>query len=93
MEINGSATIAAWDYCLSTVFSANVSGHTGHGLLVGTLIGADWLTGGIFGVEASAITPVVILIAGIYFILTAKNRDGFTKQQASVHPKHRIQPS
>lgn len=54
-------THVAWNYCVSQVFSATVSGHAAtDGLLRGELVGNAVLTGGAFGVEASLVTVVLI---------------------------------
>jgi membrane protease YdiL (CAAX protease family) len=67
----------AWNYALMAVFSVTVSGHPAHGLLAGVMSGPEWLTGGAFGVEASAIAIVVVSIAAAFFIKTAKARNNF----------------
>jgi membrane protease YdiL (CAAX protease family) len=67
----------AWNYCLMAVFSVTVSGHPSNGLLEGKVSGADWLTGGAFGVEASVLTPVIVSIAATYFIVQAWRRGTF----------------
>ena len=54
-------THVAWNYCLSQIFSATVSGHAASGgLLRGQLAGDPLLTGGVFGVEGSLITVLLI---------------------------------
>jgi membrane protease YdiL (CAAX protease family) len=56
-------THVAWNYCVSQVFSATVSGHAANGgLLRGELVGNPLLTGGAFGVEASLI-PLLLIAA------------------------------
>ncbi|HEX8956396.1 MAG TPA: CPBP family intramembrane glutamate endopeptidase, partial [Burkholderiaceae bacterium] len=51
----------AWNYCVGQIFSTTVSGHGPEaGLLRGELGGAEFLTGGAFGVEGSLVTVVVI---------------------------------
>ena len=44
----------AWNYLFSAVFSVPVSGHEAKGWLQGSMSGPDWLSGGAYGVEASA---------------------------------------
>ncbi|MQA22687.1 CPBP family intramembrane glutamic endopeptidase [Rugamonas rivuli] len=57
----------AWNYCVSTVFSATVSGHAAtDGLLRGELVGNTLLTGGVFGVEGSLIPLLLITAAALY---------------------------
>jgi membrane protease YdiL (CAAX protease family) len=56
-------THVAWNYCVSQVFSATVSGHAANGgLLRGELSGNALLTGGAFGIEASLI-PLLLIAA------------------------------
>jgi hypothetical protein len=54
-------THIAWNYCVSQVFSSTVSGHSANaGLMRGELVGNPMLTGGVFGVEASVVTLLLI---------------------------------
>lgn len=50
----------AWNFLSDAVFSLPTSGHPAKGLLQGQLSGPAWLSGGAYGVEASALTLVVI---------------------------------
>jgi hypothetical protein len=53
-----------WNFTASYVFSAVVSGHESRtGLIFGNLSGPDWMTGGAFGIEGSAVT-LRALVAG-----------------------------
>jgi membrane protease YdiL (CAAX protease family) len=45
------------------VFSLPTSGNPGRGFLQGQLSGPDWLAGGAYGVEASAVTLIVMSLA------------------------------
>jgi membrane protease YdiL (CAAX protease family) len=49
----------AWNYLFSAVFSVPVSGHEAKGWLHGSMTGPEWLGGGSYGVEASAIALLV----------------------------------
>ncbi|MDB5962634.1 MAG: putative metal-dependent rane protease [Massilia sp.] len=51
---------AAWNYTLGAVFSIAVSGHPAKGLIIGQLSGPDWITGGVYGLEGSAWTALVM---------------------------------
>ena len=63
----------AWNYCVSQVFSSTVSGHAAtDGLLRGELVGDAMLTGGVFGVEGSLVTVLLIGAAAAYFLRRAK---------------------
>lgn len=57
---------AGWNYVLGSIFSIAVSGHPARGLLDGALDGPDWVTGGIYGLEGSVATFVVI---GALFVI------------------------
>lgn len=59
---------AAWNYTLGSICSIAVSGRPAKGLMVGTLTGPDWLTGGLYGLEGSILTALamVALFAGLY---------------------------
>jgi membrane protease YdiL (CAAX protease family) len=64
----------AWDFANDGIFGVGVAGQSGralHGLLQADLNGPKLLTGGALGVEASIITLVVMLIAGIILLRIA----------------------
>ena len=63
---------AAWNFVQGGVFSAAVSGGTVHGLLESTFSGPDWLTGGAFGVEGSALSLLVTAAATVVLLMRAK---------------------
>jgi CAAX protease family protein len=65
---------AMWDFANDGIFGVGVTGQTGaslHGLFQASLNGPDLLIGGALGVEASIITLVVALIAGIVILRKA----------------------
>jgi uncharacterized protein len=64
----------AWNFAEGGVFGASVSGGKASGLLIGRFHGADVLTGGRFGPEASIVAVVVCLAAGIVFVQLARRR-------------------
>lgn len=63
----------AWNFVQGAVFSIAVSGQSGDGWLRGSLTGPTWLTGGVFGAEAS-IVSVVLCLATTGFLLTLAHR-------------------
>ena len=68
---------AAWNFTQGWVFSVPVSGGEAPlGLLITRRIGADWLTGGDFGLEASAVAMVVASVAGVVLLRMAIARNG-----------------
>ncbi len=64
----------AWNFTQGGIFSAAVSGGATRGLLQAKLVGAEWLTGGAFGVEASAVAVVVCFSAAVLLLLAAKRK-------------------
>jgi hypothetical protein len=70
----------AWDFANDGIFGVGVAGQSGqslHGLLQATLNGPKLLTGGALGIEASIITLVVMLIAGIMMLRVAYQKGQF----------------
>lgn len=67
---------AGWNFFQDGIFSGAVSGHTvKDGWLLGEMSGPDWLTGGAFGIEGSAIALLVVLsVTGV--LLCRVNRQG-----------------
>jgi hypothetical protein len=65
----------AWNFMQGGVFSAAVSGGATRGLLQAKLDGADWLSGGAFGAEASVVALVICTTAGL-LLLSAAIRAG-----------------
>jgi len=61
----------AWNFTETGVFGIADSGNPGHGLLRADFAGPEWLTGGVFGIEASAIAVIVCLAAAIFFLVRA----------------------
>jgi membrane protease YdiL (CAAX protease family) len=67
----------AWNYTLGTIFSVTVSGRESIGLLQGRLTGAEWVTGGQYGLEASVFTLLVLVATGAGFLSRAKAKGHF----------------
>jgi membrane protease YdiL (CAAX protease family) len=66
---------AAWNFFQDGIFSVAVSGHEArNGLFIGKMTGPDWLTGGAFGIEGSAIALGIIVAATVGLLVIAKNR-------------------
>ena len=61
----------AWNFTEGGIFSAAVSGGDTKGLLQAKLVGANWLTGGAFGVEGSVVALVICASAGILLVAKA----------------------
>ena len=67
----------AWNYLFSAVFSVPVSGHQAKGWLHGSMSGPDWLSGGAYGVEASAMALLVWAVAAALLLRRAYARGRF----------------
>ena len=77
----------AWNFTQGGIFSAAVSGGATNGLLQAKLVGPEWLTGGTFGVEASAAAVVTCASAGLLFLIAAKRRGNVVRPSwAANHP-------
>jgi len=61
----------AWNFVSDGLFSLPTSGHPARGLLQGALTGPEWLTGGAYGLEASALTFVVMGLATVLLLRRA----------------------
>jgi membrane protease YdiL (CAAX protease family) len=61
----------AWNFTEGGIFSAAVSAGDTKGLLQAKLTGADWLTGGSFGVEGSIVALAICAAAGILLVAKA----------------------
>jgi uncharacterized protein len=71
----------AWNYLFSAVFSVPVSGHEAKGWLRGSMSGLEWLSGGTYGVEASAIALMVWTVAAALLLRRAYARDKFVQHR------------
>lgn len=70
-----AALHAGWNFVQDGIFSLAVSGHTvKEGLLSTELSGPDWLTGGAFGIEGSAVDLVLLVLATIAMVTLAQRR-------------------
>ena len=56
-----------WNYFQSAIMGLPVSGGQSDGILSTQLNGPTWITGGEFGIEASALTVLVVLVTGLVF--------------------------
>lgn len=61
----------AWNFVSDGLFSLPTSGHPARGLLQGQLTGPEWLTGGAYGLEGSALTFVVMSLATVLLLRRA----------------------
>jgi len=83
----------AWDFANDGIFGVGVAGQSGqslHGLLQANLNGPKLLTGGALGVEASVITLVIVLIAGMVMLRKAYQQGPWVsaKNRSQREPAH-----
>ncbi|MBY0572523.1 MAG: CPBP family intramembrane metalloprotease [Undibacterium sp.] len=70
---------ASWNFFQDGIFSVAVSGHEARkGLFLGKMTGPDWLTGGAFGIEGSAIALIILVAATISLLVLAKKQGRIT---------------
>jgi len=69
---------AGWNFTQGWVFSAPVSGgKAAEGLMITQRSGPEWLTGGSFGLEASAVAMVLATGAGVVLLVLAVRKGHF----------------
>jgi membrane protease YdiL (CAAX protease family) len=65
---------AAWNFVQGTVYGIPVSGTRADGWLVSTRSGPDWLSGGVFGAEASVVALVLCSLVSAVLLAVALRR-------------------
>lgn len=65
---------AAWNVMQGTVYGIPVSGTAAHGWLVSNCTGPDWLSGGVFGAEASVVALIVCSSCSALLLIVAVRR-------------------
>ena len=68
---------AGWNFTQGGIFGVPVSGQPSGGLLDGTLNGPEWLSGGVFGAEASMVAVVLGIGLGSTLLVMAWRRGRF----------------
>lgn len=66
-----------WNFTESGIFGAAVSGNSSRGLIKSTVTGPLYLSGGIFGVEASIVAIVICLAVAILLLWRARRKREF----------------
>jgi membrane protease YdiL (CAAX protease family) len=74
----------AWNFTEGGVFSAAVSGGETQGLLQARLTGAEWLTGGAFGVEGSVVALAICAAVGILLVAKAVRKGNIVEPRWSA---------
>lgn len=65
---------AAWNFVQGTVYGIPVSGTKADGWLVSTRSGPDWLSGGVFGAEASVVALTLCSLVSAVLLVVALRR-------------------
>ncbi len=76
---------AAWNFAQGTIYGIPVSGLKADGWLVSTRSGPDWLSGGIFGAEASVIALALCLLCFTALLVMALRRRSIVPPLAGRH--------
>lgn len=65
----------AWNYTQAAVFPVHVSGSgTSEALIKGSITGPDLITGGVYGMESSIVSLVVLTTTGVILLVLAARR-------------------
>ncbi|MDW2982656.1 MAG: type II CAAX endopeptidase family protein [Rhodanobacter sp.] len=70
---------AAWNFAQGTIYGIPVSGTPANGWLVSTRSGPDWLSGGVFGAEASVVALALCSLCTIGLLLVARRRGSIVR--------------
>lgn len=65
---------AAWNFAQGTIYGVPVSGMKAEGWLVSTRSGPDWLSGGVFGAEASVVALALCSLCTLGLLVVAVRR-------------------
>lgn len=65
---------AAWNFAQGTIYGVPVSGMKADGWLVSTRSGPDWLSGGVFGAEASVVALALCSLCTLGLLIVALRR-------------------
>jgi uncharacterized protein len=68
---------AGWNFAEGGIFGVPTSGAPSTGVLRGETVGPEWLSGGIFGPEASIVAVVVCIVLGTVLLVRAARRGRF----------------
>jgi membrane protease YdiL (CAAX protease family) len=77
---------AGWNFAEAGIFGVPTSGAPMQGVLLGELTGPEWLSGGIFGPEASIVAVLVCVGVGSALLLRAARKKRFVAARRSERP-------
>jgi len=66
-----------WNFAEGGIFGVPNSGHASTGIVRGEIVGPEWLSGGMFGPEASIVAVLVCVAFGAVLLVRAARRDRF----------------
>jgi membrane protease YdiL (CAAX protease family) len=69
----------AWNFVEGGILGLAISGKNGKGLLQSEITGSEFISGGSFGPEASIVTILIVLLAGLYLLFKAKGKGHFIR--------------
>lgn len=70
---------AAWNFAQGTIYGIPVSGTDADGWLVSTRSGPDWLSGGVFGAEASVVALALCSLCTLALLVVAMRRGSIVR--------------
>jgi membrane protease YdiL (CAAX protease family) len=68
---------AGWNFAEGGIFGVPTSGAASTGVVRGEIVGPEWLSGGIFGPEASIVAVLVCIVLGTVLLVRASRRGRF----------------
>ena len=68
---------AGWNFAEGGIFGVPTSGFASSGIVRGEVVGPEWLSGGVFGPEASIVAVLVCVALGLSLLVRAAQRDRF----------------
>ena len=77
---------AGWNFAEAGIFGVPTSAAPTHGVLRGELVGPEWLSGGVFGPEASIVAVLVCVAVGTALLVLAARRDRFLAASWTTRP-------
>ncbi|GLQ92603.1 CPBP family intramembrane glutamic endopeptidase [Dyella acidisoli] len=78
---------AAWNITQGTIYGIPVSGTDAKGWLTSSRTGPDWLSGGVFGAEASVVAITVCTLVSVVLLMIALRRQSFVRPRWSRRSK------
>ncbi|MFI4959082.1 MAG: CPBP family intramembrane glutamic endopeptidase [Lysobacterales bacterium] len=81
---------AAWNFAQGTIYGVPVSGLKADGWLVSTRSGPDWLSGGVFGAEASVIALSLCSLCTLGLLIIALRRGSIVPCRPWQHSLERF---